>query len=196
MIDPYLESTDVIDWRHPEVLALARRLGAGAADPLAVAGRCFAWVRDEIRHTGDHGLSMVTCAASEVLRHGSGFCYGKSHLLAALLRACAIPAALCYQRLRVDDEGRRFCLHGLNAALLPGLPWCRLDARGDRPDLTARFAPPAEHLPYRPTAPGEADLPELWPAPLPVVLDRLRAHSDAGALAADLPDVPLWTGTR
>ena len=49
-------------------------------DPVAVAGRCFEWVRDEIRRSGDFRLDPVTCSASQVLRHGTGFCYAKSHL--------------------------------------------------------------------------------------------------------------------
>jgi len=40
---------------------------------------------------------VVTCSASEVLREGTGICFAKSHLLAALLRAVGIPAGLCYQ---------------------------------------------------------------------------------------------------
>ncbi|MBI2949982.1 MAG: hypothetical protein HYY23_20300 [Verrucomicrobia bacterium] len=46
------------------------------------------------------------------MEHRAGFCYAKSHLLAALLRARGIPAALCYQRLAFDAAGSAFCLHG------------------------------------------------------------------------------------
>ena len=73
-MDPFLKATDVIDWQEPEVLARARALGKGLADPTMVARRCFEWVRDEIKHSSDHGLQAVTCSASEVLRDGSGFC--------------------------------------------------------------------------------------------------------------------------
>jgi len=37
-------------------------------------------------------MNPVTCKASDVLIYGTGYCYAKSHLLAALLRANAIPA--------------------------------------------------------------------------------------------------------
>jgi transglutaminase-like putative cysteine protease len=61
----------------------------------------------------------VTCSASEALAAGTGYCFAKSHLLAAVLRANGIPAALCYQRLALDESAeesqRRFSLHGLNA---------------------------------------------------------------------------------
>src|SRR4051812_49403870 len=97
----FLKSTDVIDWQQPEVLALARRLAGGSME--ATAKGCFEWVRDEIRHSLDFGLNPVTCSASEVLHARTGYCYAKSHLLAALLRASAIPAGLCYQRLSLND---------------------------------------------------------------------------------------------
>lgn len=61
------------------------------------------FVRDQIRHSADYRPNPVTCKASEVLRHGTGYCYAKSHLLAALLRANGVPAGLCYQRLSVGD---------------------------------------------------------------------------------------------
>src|SRR5215510_1892197 len=115
----FLESTDVIDWRHPDVLARARTLRHGSSDPVDTARRSFEWVRDEIKHSADYCLIPVTCSASEVLRHGSGYCYAKSHLLAALLRANGLPAGFCYQRLSLDPDARAFCLHGFNAVLLP-----------------------------------------------------------------------------
>jgi transglutaminase-like putative cysteine protease len=83
----FLESTEIIDWRHPDVLARARTLAADSSDPVETARRSFEWVRDHIRHSADYCLLPVTCSASEVLRHASGYCYAKSHLLAALLRA-------------------------------------------------------------------------------------------------------------
>ena len=90
----------------------------------------------------------VTLKASEVLQHGTGFCYAKSHLLAALLRANGIPAGLCYQRLSVNDTGAPWCLHGLNAVFLEDIGWYRCDARGNRPGVTAAFTPPVERLAF------------------------------------------------
>lgn len=190
----YLAADTVVDWDHPEILALARDLaGAGdpdAADPRTVAARCFAWVRDEIRHSGDHRLDPVTCAASAVLRHRTGFCYAKAHLLAALLRANAIPAGFCYQRLSLDGVGPPFCLHGLNAVHLPGLGWYRADPRGDRPGLIATaFDPPTEQLAFAPGLPGERTFDTIWPAPLPGVVAALSRHQSHTALLADLPDL-------
>ena len=159
----FLRSTDVIDWQHPDVRSLAESLSAGVDDPIEVARRCFEWVRDEIKHSRDYRLSPVTCSASEVLRVGSGYCYAKSHLLAALLRANQIPAGLCYQRLSRDENGAPYCLHGLNAVYLPGIGWYRVDPRGNREGINAQFCPPKEQLAYPIVHPGEADLPEIWP---------------------------------
>ena len=90
----------------------------------------------------DFGRVEVTCRASDVLAARTGFCYAKSHLLAALLRANGIPAALCYQRLSIDGQGPPFCLHGLNAVHLPEHGWYRIDARGNKPGVDAQFTPP------------------------------------------------------
>jgi transglutaminase-like putative cysteine protease len=188
---PYLASTEIIDWEHPDVLCRARQLSGGSSDPIEVGRRCFEWVRDEIPHSLDHRMNPVTCTASEVLQAGTGYCYAKSHLLAALLRASGIPAGLCYQRLSLDGSGPPYCLHGLNALFLPDVGWYRLDARGNRPDVDAQFAPPVERLAFPVTLPGEADLPEIWPDPLPVVVNALRRHTTYDGLRDHLPDLLL-----
>src|SRR5690242_3158352 len=113
----YLESTPIIDWQHPSVVDLARKLAV--TRPEGTAKNCFEWIRDEIKHSGEFHLNPITCSASQVLAAKTGFCYAKSHLLAALLRANSIPAALCYQRLSLGDD--KFCLHGLNAVYLPNI---------------------------------------------------------------------------
>lgn len=192
-MDEFLKSTDVIDWKHPNVQARARSLAAGCDDLTEIARRCFDWVRDEIKHSGDHGLQPVTCSASDVLEVGSGLCYAKSHLLAALLRANGIPSALCYQRLRCDDEGTVFALHGLNAVHLSRHGWYRIDARGNRTDIDAQFTPPVERLAFGIGAPGEADLPGLYAEPLPAIVAALRSHSTLDELCKNLPDVELAT---
>jgi transglutaminase-like putative cysteine protease len=190
----FLRATEIIDWQHPAVEAHVRTLRGDEMEPAEIARRCFEWVRDEIRHSGDHRLQPVTCTASDVLLTGSGFCYAKSHLLAALLRASGIPAGFCYQRLSQDGVGEPFCLHGLCAVHLPGVGWYRIDPRGNRPGIDAQFTPPREQLAFAITLRGEADLPEIWPEPLPVVVAALRAHTDAQVLANDLPDVAMTGG--
>jgi transglutaminase-like putative cysteine protease len=189
----FLESTDVIDWRHQDVLARAQILRQGSSDPVETARRSFEWVRDEIKHSADYCLTPVTCSASEVLRHGSGYCYAKSHLLAALLRANGLPAGFCYQRLSLDGGGAPYCLHGLNAVWLPAVGWYRIDPRGNRGDINAQFTPPVEQLAFSTNAAGEADLPEIWTDPLPAVVNALRAHVTTDTLSRNLPDVEILT---
>ena len=185
----FLQDTEVIDWQHPNILSLAHQLTADSIE--STARRCFEWVRDEIRHSGDHQLEPITCIASDVLKARTGFCYAKSHLLAALLRASAIPAGFCYQRLTADDTGHKFCLHGLNAVFLPGLGWYRIDARGNKPAVNAQFTPPVEQLAFKPQLPGETDLPGIHADPLPEVLTALRTYTTVSSLSSNLPDVTL-----
>lgn len=191
-MNPFLVSTDIIDADHGAVRRRARDLAAGAEDATEIARRCFEFVRDEIKHTQDYALNPVTCSASEVLNAATGFCYAKSHLLAALLRANGIPAGLCYQRLSLDETGTRHCLHGLVAVWLEGIGWYRIDPRGNRAGVDAEFQPPVERLAFRLTLPGELDLPEVWAEPLPVVVSRLKQYSDAASLSRHLPDVVTW----
>lgn len=183
----FLGHCDVIDFRSAEVTRTAARLAGG--DVLATAERCFQFVRDEIRHSADHQLNPVTCSASEVLAQRTGYCYAKSHLLCALLRANEIPAGLCYQRLSIDDVGAPYCLHGLNAVFLPDVGWYRIDARGNRDGIDANFTPPDECLAFSTDLCGEHDLPDVYATPLPIVVAALRRHETWDTLGRDLPDL-------
>lgn len=187
----YLAASTYIDADTPDVRAAARRLAEGAASELDVVRACFEFVRDEIRHSVDFKLNPVTCKASDVLRHKTGYCYAKSHLLAALLRANGIPAGLCYQRLSVGDGGAPYCLHGLNAVYLKEFGWHRIDARGNKPGVDARFEPPAERLAFAVRERDERMLPEIWAEPLPVVVDALECYDTWDRVLANLPDVEL-----
>lgn len=187
----YLASSTYIDSDHPAVRAKAAELAADAVGDAAIAARCFAFVRDEIAHSWDYQRNPVTCRASDVLQHGTGYCYAKSHLLAALLRANGIPAGLCYQRLAVGEIGPPFCLHGLNAVYLQDFGWYRIDARGSKPGVAAAFTPPQEQLAFPVLAPEERDLPEIWAEPLPQVIASLTGHATVQDVAAHLPDIEL-----
>ena len=187
----YLENSEHIDWHGPDVSRKAAALAQGCTTKQEIAGRCFEFVRDEIRHNWDYRQGPVTCRASEVLRHGTGYCYAKSHLLAALLRANGIPAGLCYQRLTIDNDMPPFCLHGLNAVWLEGHGWYRLDARGNKPGVDAQFVPPVEKLAFPIITKGEMDLPEIWAEPLPVIVRTLREHDTVEQVAENLPDIEL-----
>ena len=187
----YLKSTDIIDWKHPLVLEQALKLSNNLDNPIEIAKCCFEWVRDEIYHSSDFQMNPVTLKASEVLENKTGFCYAKSHLLAAFLRANRIPSGLCYQRLSVYENGPPFCLHGLNAVFLPRIGWYRIDARGNREGIYAQFDPPAEQLAFTVKLKGEADLPEIWLEPLSIIVNTLSKYKKHEDVLSNLPDIPL-----
>ena len=190
----YLAASPYIDLEHPEIQQLARRLAAESSGELDCARRCFEFVRDRIRHSSDYRLNPVTCKASDVLQHGTGYCYAKSHLLAALLRANGIPAGLCYQRLSVGEHGAPYCLHGLNAVYLRDFGWYRIDARGNKPGVNAQFTPPQEALAFPIREAAECDLPEIWAEPLAVVVEALERFPSYDQVLANLPDIELLPG--
>ena len=192
----YLTSSEFIDWEHPTIVAKAAKLREGRADEIEVAKSCFEFVRDQIRHSWDFRLNPVTCKASEVLFHGTGYCYAKSHLLAALARANGIPTGLCYQRLTVEAGGSRYSLHGLNAVYLRRYGWYRIDARGNKPGVDAKFCPPVEKLAFPVVGPGERDLPEIWSEPLAVVVKVLRENETYDQVYQNLPDLELLHASR
>jgi transglutaminase-like putative cysteine protease len=194
-VTAYLQSSEVVDADHPAVRERARAISQGCATEVEVARACFEFVRDRIQHSVDFERGPVTCRASDVLAHGTGYCYAKSHLLAALLRANNIPAGFCYQRLSVGEKGPPFCLHGLNAAHLKEFGWYRIDARGNKPGVDAAFTPPVERLAFS-VGVDETDLPGVMAEPLPVVVRALMRHTRWDKLLRDLPDVDPteWSG--
>ncbi|WP_030961540.1 transglutaminase-like domain-containing protein [Streptomyces sp. NRRL S-378] len=184
----YLASDEAIDHWHPVVLEAADRLWSATGDAYSYAQAAFEYVRDDIPHSADSGDPRVAWRASEVLGTRNGICHAKSHALVALLRAQGIPAGLCYQRL-ADDDGSHPLVHGLIALRLPGGDrWSRLDPRGNRPGVDARFDLVEERLafPVRPEL-GEVDHPELYAAPHPAVLAALKDSTDRQDLWRRLP---------
>lgn len=182
-MERYLDSSQYIDWTHPEVHSIAASLGKSERSTEAIIKKCFEFVRDEIRHCSDSNDEILTAKASEVLDARTGFCYAKSHLLAALLRANRIPAALCYQRLRGED---RYTLHGLNAVHLGESGWYRIDPRGNKAGIDAQFTPPVERLAFKLDV-GEEDIPGYWSEPLPSVIQVLTGYENVSAAREQLP---------
>jgi len=187
--EAYLAPCAIIDCEHPAIQAKASRLRTLNGDVLSLARASFEFVRDGIVHSWDAQQGPVTLKASEVLLSGYGYCYAKSHLLAALLRANGIAAGLCYQRLSIGDGGAPYCLHGLNAILLPGFGWYRCDARGNKPGISAEFDPPRERLAFKLQDAFETDFPQINARPLPAVIEALRAAPDIFWLHDHLPDL-------
>jgi len=133
---------------------------------------------------------------SIVLKYKTGYCYSKSHLLAALLRANNIPAGLCYQRLTIENDIPPYCLHGLNAVYLPEYGWYRIDARGNKEGVTAEFTPPIEKLAFPIIVEGEVDFQEIWSEPLPEVIRVLDSSNSFQEVAENLPDIEVIKSNR
>jgi transglutaminase-like putative cysteine protease len=187
----FLAACEVIDCTHPSIVATAAQIADGKTDRLAIARDCFHWVRDKIRHSNDFRCNPVTCVASDVLKHGTGYCFAKSHLLTALLRANGIPAGLCYQRLSIDGKGPPFCLHGLSAVYLDRHGWYRIDPRGNTDGVDAQFDPPHERLAFTAGIRGECNLPGICIRPLGLVVRSLMTHETWEAMAENLPDMTV-----
>ena len=189
MFEPYLKVTSIVDYDHPAVAAESKRLAEGLHDNTAIAKRCFEFVRDEICHSGDAKDDITTCKASEVLEHRTGWCYAKSHLLAALLRANGIPTGFAYQRLSCSEYTPDvYCLHGLNWIYLKAYGWYRVDARGNKEGVDAQFDPPHEKLAFA-VGENEFNLPENLPEPLDVVIEALQTHKSYDEMVCHFPDI-------
>jgi len=187
----YLKNTEIINWESPSVIECSKRIMTSCHSKIEYIEKAFEYVRDEIKHSWDYQLNPVTCKASEVLEYKTGYCYAKSHLLAALLRAQKIPSGLCYQRLSLESNGAPYCLHGLNAVYLDKYGWYRLDARGNKDGVNAQFTPPKECLAFTISEISEIDLPEIWSEPLPQIIEVLTICKTVEEVYGNLPDVQL-----
>jgi len=185
----YLGATRYIDLDAAEVRALVASLRARVADDLAYARAAFEHVRDCVAHSWDIQGRRVTRTASDVARHLEGICYAKSHLLVALLRSAGIPAGLCYQRLTLGDTPESgYAVHALVACALQGR-WIRLDARGNKPGVDARFSLDEERLAFPIRAEmDEIDYRVVYADAHPATVRALEAHDDAMRMyASGLP---------
>lgn len=186
----YLASDDIVDWKNPAILVKMRELTAGRKSELDRARCIYEWVRDHVSHSRDVKADFVTCTASDVLRLHTGLCHAKSHLLAALLRANAIPAGFCYQVLRRDPPEKGHILHGLNALYLSDLDrWIRVDARGNKEGVDAQFDLEHEKLAFPPRpAQGEFTYKPIYAKPARAVIDVLKRYKSVEDAWKHLPE--------
>lgn len=188
-LNKYLQENNYVNYSHPSIRSLAQQLSYNLVSDEEIAKRCFEFVRDETRHSGDYKDEVTTCKASEVLEHKTGWCYAKAILLAALLRANGIPTAFCYQRLSCNEyEKGVYCLHGLNAVYLKEYGWYKIDARGNKEGIDAQFDPPIEKLAFIPQ-PNEYDITKLYADPLPEVIEALEKNSCYSEMVENFPDI-------
>ncbi len=189
-VTEYLKEDDVIDFSNEAIVQLADSLFQKAGSEIEYIKMAYEFVRDNISHSADINEDCITCTASEVLAVGHGICFAKSHLLAALLRYKSILVGFCYQKLILDDENAPILIyHGLNGVYLSEYQkWIRLDARGNKEGVNARFCIEREQLafPIR-TDKGEEDGVIVYPNPDKNVLSSLRENSTRTELWRNLP---------
>ena len=187
----YLKETQIIDFSHPQIQALATTLSNNCNTDEEIAKKCFIYVRDEINHSGDYKDDITTYKASDVLKYKTGWCYAKSILLTALLRANNIPTGFCYQRLSCSEYLEDiYCLHGLNAIYLKEHGWYRVDARGNKEGVDAQFTPPIEKLAFE-LQKNELDLPDILEEPMDVVIDALKTYTTYNEMINNFPDIKI-----
>lgn len=133
-MNDYLTFSKYINGNDVRIVSKANEFKQKYTNEISLIKAVYEFVRDEIKHSWDIQDKRVIKSATEVLEQGVGICWAKSNLLAALLRACGIPAGICYQRLTLGDTpDTGFCIHALNAVYIKSMDkWIRLDARGNK----------------------------------------------------------------
>ena len=149
-LSEYLKETNCIDFSNILIVQKVDVLKSASSDKLDYIERAYKFVRDEIPHSWDAKLTVVSKNASDVLKNKTGICWTKSCLLAALLRANKIPSGISYQYLtRADDASDGYIIHALNTVYIDSLEkWIRLDARGNKPGVNAQFSLEKEMLAF------------------------------------------------
>lgn len=169
----YLASSEIINFEDLDIQRTALNLSKGINDEIWLIKTVYEFVRDEISHSVDIDSGNVTWNASNVLKFKHGLCFANSHLLAAILRYLGIPTGFCYQKLEFDGK---MGLHGLNAVFIGSIDkWIRLDARGNRNGINARFSIGEEYLAYLPEEEkNEVDFRVIYAEPDRRVVEILR----------------------
>jgi transglutaminase-like putative cysteine protease len=127
----FLEPGRFVDSDNPAVIAFARRVIAGTADPLVRACRLYYAVRDEIIYDPYRDFADPdTFRGSATLAAGRGFCVGKAALLAAAARVAGIPAQVGFADVRNHlATPRLIALMGSGEFIYHGYAALHLDGR-------------------------------------------------------------------
>lgn len=148
----FLRETEYIDYKAEIIQRKIKELFSDDMEDVQKAKTAYEFVRDEIPHSFDCNATVITAKASDVLKYGTGICHAKSNLLAALLRSQNIPTGFCFEHLTlVDDDSIGYCVHAYNAVYLNDR-WIKLDARGNKAGVNARFSLDEPVLAYPPRA--------------------------------------------
>ncbi len=181
-IEEYLSESKYINWNAGSILSKAEEFKQKYTDEISLIKAIYEFVRDTIKHSWDVQDKRVTKSATEVLEQGVGICWAKANLFAALLRACGIPAGICYQRLTLGDVPETgCCIHALNAVYIKSLDrWIRLDARGNKAGVDAQFDLEQERLAFPVHRDlGEEDYGIVYASPSDKLMKVLEESTDA-----------------
>lgn len=189
-IEDYLKSDFVTDLENSSIIKKANELIKDETGEALRAKLIYEWVRDKIPHSNDIDSPILTCSASEVLSKGTGMCFSKSHLLAALLRSVNIPTGFCYQALRSDPPNdNTIVLHGLNGIYLSEInKWIVVDARGNTRDLNAQFRTDKMQLAFSmDAAAGEFLYETIYISPFKHVIEKLKKYTNRKEFSNNIP---------
>lgn len=187
-LNDYLISSEVVDYFNPNIKNLAKKFKT--LEGLELIEAVYKFVRDEVPHSFDINGKKLTCNASEVLENREGICFAKSHLLASILRYLGIPTGFCYQLLVFDDSDPEYkTLHGLNAVYVEKFDkWVRIDSRGNKNGVEAKFIPPNEKLAFEVREKfGEIDYKTIFINPDENVINSLKNVKTLDELRENLP---------
>lgn len=181
-LSDYLMETEEVDFSHPLVCEQQEKWNRQELSDIEKINLAYEFVRDQIPHSWDIQSEVITRTASEVLEKGTGICFAKSNLLAALLRGMGIPCGFCYQRLMIFDTPEKgYSLHGFNAVYIESLEkWVRIDARGNKPGVQAEFSPTSEKLAFTVDEKlGEKTFPYVFVRPNEKTMQVLKESNNA-----------------
>lgn len=187
---PFLAPDPFVDFHDPGIKACAASLFRPEMDQAEKARVAYEFVRDQIPHSFDCNATVITARASQVLEYKTGICHAKANLLAALLRSQKIPAGFCFERITlVEDDSLGYCVHALNAVWLKGR-WVRLDARGNKEGINAKFSldEPVLAYPPRPCC-DEYFFPGIYAHPHAPTMAMLEQAASLQDIMDNIPDM-------
>lgn len=136
----FLLENEYIDFSSAIIQKAITELFTPDMTEIQKANLAYEFVRDEIPHSFDCNAKHITVRASDVLLYRTGICHAKANLLAALLRSQGIPTGFCFQHITlVKDDSLGYCVHAYIAVFLND-KWIKLDARGNKEGVDARFS--------------------------------------------------------
>lgn len=145
-VQPYLSATGQVPSTHPDIVAKAKELTAGAKTEFDAVQRILAWVIDHMTYV----LTPPEYGALYSFQTGRGNCQNYSHLAAALMRAVGIPVRIVNgvtlkQPYSINLGNRSMTLkmaegrHSWIEVFFPDLGWTPFDPQQTQLFVSNRF---------------------------------------------------------